>query len=227
MITFIVLGFHRSGTSLVANTLYNLGVHMGTRLLPASDGNKKGFYENAEFVKLNDRILELAGGSWFNPPSVEAIQAAGDILDQPIYNCLKRASSVKDTWGWKDPRTCLTFQCYEPHLYNMGGRTKLVYVFRQRDSVWKSFKSRRLKAKSPIERAVTEKHFDHIYRDYTERTILALDKYAEVFDIFYDDFLQRSDNYAKRLVKFVTDKAPTQEEINIVKKTIDPTLRRF
>ena len=59
MIT-IVLGMHRSGTSVVAGILHFNKIIMGTydtfwpRPLPQ---NPKGFYENYDFRKINDTIL--------------------------------------------------------------------------------------------------------------------------------------------------------------------------
>ena len=60
MIT-IVLGMHRSGTSVVAGVLHFNKISMGTyetfwpRPLPQ---NPKGFYENYDFRKINDTMLK-------------------------------------------------------------------------------------------------------------------------------------------------------------------------
>ena len=63
MIT-IVLGMHRSGTSVVAGILHFNKITMGTyetfwpRPLPQ---NPKGFYENYDFRKINDTLLQKSG----------------------------------------------------------------------------------------------------------------------------------------------------------------------
>ena len=54
-----VLGMHRSGTSALAGLLTRLGLHAGAarELLPAAADNPRGFFERADVVDLNDRLL--------------------------------------------------------------------------------------------------------------------------------------------------------------------------
>ena len=67
--TFVVLGMHRSGTSLTAGGLEKIGIDMGDNQLGANQWNPLGHFENVDFVGLNDRILNTAGGNWLDPPS--------------------------------------------------------------------------------------------------------------------------------------------------------------
>ena len=115
MTAVIVLGMHRSGTSLVASMLEAMGVDMGERLMPASLDNPHGYYEDLDFYEMNEAILEEAGGSWWRPPSAQAIEAAGEALKYPIGR-LVNERDWKKLWGWKDPRTCLTAGLYHSHL---------------------------------------------------------------------------------------------------------------
>jgi hypothetical protein len=118
MKTVIVLGMHRSMTSLVAKGLVHSGdCHMGKELLGAGHGNSKGHFENINFIYLNDFILNRAGGSWDNPPPEYDILKAGEELSQEIER-LVRGSERNPVWGWKDPRTTLTIRCYMPYLVN-------------------------------------------------------------------------------------------------------------
>ena len=127
MTAVIVLGMHRSGTSLVASMLEAMGVDMGERLMPASLDNPHGYYEDLDFYEMNEAILEEAGGSWWQPPSQQAIDAAGEALKYPIGR-LVNERDWKKLWGWKDPRTCLTAGLYHPHLDDAR------YVLVSRDS---------------------------------------------------------------------------------------------
>ncbi len=226
MKVFPVLGFHRSGTSLTSMILHRLGVNMGKRMLPPNDGNKKGFYENADFVKLNDRILDLASGSWFDPPSRKHIFAAGDILQQPIYNCINRNKG--ELWGWKDPRTCLTYLCYEQCL--RGQEINIINVRRSKESVWRSFHARRKLSKNPVHRKVTRKHFDKIYEDYESRIIDIYEGgiYKNFYIIAYEDLLQGQG--IRELIHMVIGRTSIEDRINyinMVRDIIDPGLRRF
>ena len=51
---FIIAGMHRSGTSLTAALLQNVGVDIGQRLMGASYSNSKGHFENLDFVEFHD-----------------------------------------------------------------------------------------------------------------------------------------------------------------------------
>ncbi len=109
----VVLGTPRSGTSMVAGVLHRLGVNMGHEMIPTDEHNPTGYYEDAEFVRINKLILKTAGGSWRNPPSHEAIMAVSQCDAQMAALVDKRDHGL---WGWKDPRTCLTLCHWLPLL---------------------------------------------------------------------------------------------------------------
>lgn len=104
----IVLGMHRSGTSLVARGLYALDVEMGNSLLQPLHDNPKGFWEDKEIVRINDALLAIHGRKWDSIEWDEISKYAGR-----KYEKLRKAarSHIQDNyissklWGFKDPRT--------------------------------------------------------------------------------------------------------------------------
>ena len=118
MKTFVVLGMHRSATSLAAKGLHDSGVFMGEDLIGACPSNIYGHYENRRFVELNNAILLKSGGSWDNPPAEEKILDAGKQLKNRIEQTIAQESANREFWGWKDPRTTLTIKCYWNYLEN-------------------------------------------------------------------------------------------------------------
>jgi len=114
--TVVVLGMHRSGTSMVGNVLRNLGIDMGKRLAKAKWTNPLGHFEDKDFVDLNSRILRLAGGSWDKPPDQDKIRKQQDAVKTEIVKLVQGRDS--QVWGWKDPRTSLTMELYLPYLTN-------------------------------------------------------------------------------------------------------------
>lgn len=106
MAAIIVLGCHRSGTTLVARLLHEMGVFMGPRV-------NRRVWEDADFQRTNATILEMAGGNWGKPPSPEAITEAVGRMPIPYFLTMKRQP---DLWGWKDPRTVLTIHALHPYL---------------------------------------------------------------------------------------------------------------
>jgi Uncharacterized protein conserved in bacteria len=111
-----IAGMHRSGTSLVARALNLAGCWLGAEpdMLPAAPDNPEGYWENAHFVRINERILDQLG-SWDVPPQ----PAEGWAGSSRFASLRKEASAQVDAmqphapWGWKDPRTSLTAQFWD------------------------------------------------------------------------------------------------------------------
>ncbi len=106
-----VAGMHRSGTSMFARMLHLCGVHMGAEanFLPPNPENEEGFWENSDFVNLNDALLCELGGSWHKPPSDPDKWNGADmeVFRQRGRKLVRRLRGLK-VWGWKDPRNSLT-----------------------------------------------------------------------------------------------------------------------
>lgn len=118
---------------MIAGILYKLGVFMGEDLVIGSTKEQPGgYYEDREFVHINEVILKLAGGGWESPPPPETLEKWGRSLK--IEELIKKRNSQHQVWGWKDPRTALTLPCYLPYLSG----PRLVVVRRQNKSVIKS-----------------------------------------------------------------------------------------
>ena len=122
--TVIVLGMHRSATSMVARALHTCKeVDMGDYLLGSMSSNPKGHFEDRLFLSLNSDILHAAGGDWDDPPSCEKIAQQADQFSKRIKTAIRGSMKRAEekgypAWGWKDPRTILTIDLYMPYLDN-------------------------------------------------------------------------------------------------------------
>jgi hypothetical protein len=111
----LVTGMHRSGTSMATRLLNLCGLHLGDprRLLTARPDNPQGFWENLDFVTMDDRILARVGAAWDLPPGKPVDRAAlSTLLDDfrnPAEACAAAtaAGAENRAWGWKDPRGSL------------------------------------------------------------------------------------------------------------------------
>jgi hypothetical protein len=64
----LVLGCHRSGTSVTANVLQILGCNLGDELLGAHpDSNPLGHFENLAALGFIENLLEQLGTDWRDP----------------------------------------------------------------------------------------------------------------------------------------------------------------
>ena len=112
-----VAGMPRSGTSLVTQLLHRCGVNLGPpeQLMPASINNTDGFWENLEFVQINERLLAANGGTWFAPPATI----------KPTPKITADAKSIvaqfegQEPWAWKDPRNAVTLPFWKTLLPSM------------------------------------------------------------------------------------------------------------
>ena len=151
MTTYVVLGCHRSGTSLVAHMLVNLGVHMGNVLVGPNQWNRYGHWEDQDFMTLNDAILKAAGGEWAQPPPAEVIAAMGPKFERVIAQ-LVALRDQRPVWGWKDPRTCLTIGLYHPHLED----PRYIRVMRNEKDIVRSLRKRAREAAAVLRKELAE-----------------------------------------------------------------------
>ena len=117
--TFVVLGMHRSATSLVTKGLFKTKVHIGSNVLSPDSGNPHGYWEDTDWLNLNKKILMLGGGDWYFVPEEEDILKVGERAD--IRGEIKRLVGARKQyplWGFKDPRTTLTIRVILPYLEN-------------------------------------------------------------------------------------------------------------
>ena len=109
----VVVGMHRSGTSLVSRLLDKSGILMGKDL--QSD------HESKFFIGLNKWVYENAGADWARPAAVAelvAFEPAREKVEQYLRARVSSSASRKYSgqphsnglfdldcpWGWKDPR---------------------------------------------------------------------------------------------------------------------------
>lgn len=107
----IILGMHRSGTSLVAQWVNALGIEVGDKLLPPSKYNKKGYYEDLDFVNLHKKLLARHNlHESGHEGKIQSPQLTNNEIEE--IKILIEQKSKRDQWSWKDPRTCLFIKYY-------------------------------------------------------------------------------------------------------------------
>ena len=104
----VVLGMHRSGTSVITRALQAAGVDLGNALVEAGEDNPRGFWEDAGVREINEELLKAFGLDWYSVPKVDAALLSGRLV-QPLteraVSLLQKRLSNSMTWAFKDPRT--------------------------------------------------------------------------------------------------------------------------
>jgi len=118
----MVLGSHRSGTSMIAGMLHLLGVNMGDgHLMPPTPANPKGHYEDMRFYRLNETVVT----DWKNPTlwdDEDIREAYWDLADEIGMKC--------SVWGIKDPRMCITGGMMVEEFTGGGTEVRMIIVDR-------------------------------------------------------------------------------------------------
>jgi len=148
----IVLGMHRSGTTLLAEILADLGVFIG------NDTNVHN--ESKIIFKLNESILRISHAHWDNPQLVENLIADETSFGETVGFIGKKVGSYefiyrywgfhnvllikfrakKRLWGWKEPRTTVTFPVWNKNFPD----AKYIYIHRNGIDVAQSLLKREI-----------------------------------------------------------------------------------
>ncbi|MEZ0471427.1 glycosyltransferase [Luteimonas salinilitoris] len=117
----LVVGMHRSGTSMVTRVLNLMGAYFGTE----ADGtgvvneeNPKGFWERRDVRRVNEQMLVDAGADWdrltpwLERPSPRKVSPK---VEKDLLGIIAKLEPQRP-WMVKDPRLCLTLSAWLPRL---------------------------------------------------------------------------------------------------------------
>ncbi len=214
----IVIGMHRSGTSLVSRKLVEAGVLMGANLTG-------GHSESQFFLQLNKRLFALSHAEWDNPEPVSWLMSDPALVDAAIDTLRAEADLEHLTghfdegvstshpyptalsWGWKDPRTSYTL----PLWLRLFPNAKIVHVIRHGVDVAASLVTREQKRKfrfdSPARsvRCLEADRAFALWEHYVQQceTNLQLSAKTQSLTLTYEDLLVSPIDTLSRLLNFV------------------------
>ncbi|MEX1307353.1 MAG: hypothetical protein AB1Z19_02390 [Eubacteriales bacterium] len=204
----LVLGMHRSGTSVLTQVISKMGFHLGAGQLGASEHNVEGHFERKDVIALDDAILRTFGMEWFS--FGERVPEMAGV--EPRF--LKEANRIldglfgeSDAVVIKEPRMCITLPLWEKVLEARGVSVKYVFAFRHPKSVALSLKRRN---KISIENGQA------LWLYYNHALLSKIDK--DIFAVNYDEMVNSPtavlDELAMYLGKDSTDAG------NVIKNTM-------
>jgi hypothetical protein len=200
-----VVSIGRSGTSLFARILHEvLGVDFGLEAdhIPRNYNNPDGYFENAEFLAFNDRILQAAGGWVLSPPPINymalLVPAVRTELVGEAKNLLKKYALDKPRFGWKDPRLSFTLPIWREACPEIVP----IIVFRQPMSVSASIAAQ---LEQPIVSILPLwfQYYQHVFA-HTEN--------MPRFVVSFDDLLQNPLSVVMHMAKHL-DIAPNESAV--------------
>lgn len=126
----LIMGSGRSGTSLMAGLLSDVGYYQGNRFLRAKEDNPKGFFEDPYINGLNERIMSsaihftrvrwlhrlvpripLRTNGWMAQLPLDAEVQASEQQQEEIKELV-----TKTPYCYKDPRFSYTYPAWKPFV---------------------------------------------------------------------------------------------------------------
>ncbi len=231
----LIMGFGRSGTSLMGGILHQAGYYMGDNLYPPRDSNPKGFFECGFINGINEKILQPydfylqdksfpdlgkphspycpgKGHRWLSYISKEAHVTSND---ESVSQDIKKAINVQN-FAYKDPRFNYTLDAWLPYL-----KKDIVFICMFRDTadtiesiILESARAKYL-ANFAINYQIAEQlwinSYNHLFRKLNQG------EYGRnFFFIHYNQLLSGS----------VIGSLSNKLEINIDDSFVDPSLNR-
>jgi len=143
----LVLGPHRSGTSLTARLLECLGAVNSTNLNPANEYNPKGYFEDLDIYRFNENVLMPAlGTSWHAVSPVEwgvlPESRRENLLEDATGLIRKNYDAANAVSVLKEPRISQLLAFWLEVLDNAGFAVKAVCPVRHPASVARSVATR-------------------------------------------------------------------------------------
>lgn len=129
----LIAGMHRSGTSALTRVLNLHGVGLGSSLLEGNSANERGFWEHADFMVFNDRLLAQLGRRWDDPGRLPDGWWQGTNIGAfaaELTALVTREFSDAQLWGAKDPRLCRLLPLWQQVLAGLGVGTRYVLPLR-------------------------------------------------------------------------------------------------
>jgi hypothetical protein len=141
----VVLGMHRSGTSVLTRALAAAGVCLGDRLMPGLPDNPKGFFEDLDLTRINHDLLAELGCRWgtLQLPSwlTLPVDRQSARIDQAVALMEKKFAHAP-LWGFKDPRVTRLLPFWRAALTKAGVAPLFVVANRHPLSVAASLRRR-------------------------------------------------------------------------------------
>lgn len=241
----IILGMHRSGTTMITKMLENLGLFVGAE----KEVNNEALF----FWKINNWIFDLHTAAsekphnlrYKNPGCEKVILESLEhfILSDKRKEYLGKHSSVfrsiKDVnfpYGWKDPKNTFTIDFWSAVFPN----PKIIHIYRNPIDSVSSYIERDLELKNKFEwnwkkklkrNFLISKNFHENFRltsieegyelweEYVTKALSLKNNFPDYLEIKYEDFLENPFENLKTLSKFcglsITDEQ-IQKEISSI-----------
>jgi hypothetical protein len=140
---YIVLGMHKSGTTLISQILHQSGINMVDDLDANMSYDRGNKHERESTKAINHEILESAGVFSLEIDLHKEVQCNPE-QSAKIREIIRDCSLKYQQWGFKDPRTCLTYPIWASEM----PEHEIIVIYRSPSEVWSRYHKSRQQYRS-------------------------------------------------------------------------------
>jgi LPS sulfotransferase NodH len=230
----IILGMHRSGTSLLVRLLKSLGVYLGRDLSANAESLFFQSYNRSLLIRHRGRWDEVVRAArTLQQP--EVIRRESEAIVRELFGNQKlfdffaprdlllwKIGYREPIWGWKDPRNSICL----PVWLDVFENAKVIYVVRDGIDVAISLSRReRKRKKSHLDYSGRLQDFSKCFGLWEEYNQICRENLAQlsgrrVFQLKYEDLLTRPEDKIAAVLSFV-DRTQPLYKIEEVARTIN------
>lgn len=202
----VILGMHRSGTSVIAQITQSLGYNLGNRLLEPNDENPKGFFENQEIVSFNDRLLRQIGLSWDSLGYIWEEKFDEDLYEDffsEANDILSENFTKSSFWAIKDPRLCILLPFWQRAIHRFQN-SDISYLLCLRNPLESYLSQKKRNEIDPSFHIIGEDRdtFLLMWYTYLRRAIASIDS-DSCLCVSYENVLSEPVGELNRVAKFL------------------------
>lgn len=137
---YVILGMHKSGTTLVAQILHHSGINMGEDIDDQVTYDRGNKYERFSTREINKRILGYKDdGRFIDYQMPDELQITEEQRAR-MHSVVRHCNETYGDWGFKDPRTSLDYPLWASEL----PEHKIIAIYRPVSEMWPRFRYQRL-----------------------------------------------------------------------------------
>lgn len=191
----VVLGMHKSGTTLVAEMLHHAGIDMVDAVDPARGYDDGNTWERESTKALNHAMLGSAGIHSLKVSARRGLAVSPEVGAR-MRRLVGDLTARHADWGFKDPRTCLTYDAWADVL----PEHRLIVVYRLPEEAWAHYWSA---AGGPVRKLDVLRRFLESWCEYNAAILAILERATVPAVVFHYTRLMEDDGELRRLERFV------------------------
>ncbi len=225
----LLVGMHRSGTSLLGSVLPQLGVGMPGDLIAGDAHNPEGYFERHDVTQLQEQLLIELDRFWAGPrgaqPLPEAWRSHPATLncEQGLRSLLKEeALRQQGPWAIKDPRSSVFLPLWRQLCKELNIPLRLVLAVRDPEAVVAS-----VMARDERLAGMTWWRAQQLWWRFNSAvlTSLPLTDEAETLVLHYEAWFTNPEVQARLLAVDLGLPEPKADQLNAIKAAIKPEHR--